>query len=496
MRKKIASNKDINTRKILKFTRAQIYFIFLFWAVTLFVHPASAQEHTPASTHGSNSVTVNQIFIVGNEKTRRNVILREMDLAEGATYSWNQFNELVAGDQIKIYNLQLFTSVTVTPLFTSDDEAELLVSVKERWYVIPSIIFSLADRNFSEWWINQGRDFSRVNYGLKLSHNNVGGRNEKLRVAGQLGFTQALDLQYIKPYIDRDQLHGLSARFSFFTNRNIAIRSVDNKQVFFTNDSEDLLRKSLNTSLTYTYRGSFYNFHYLTLGFSNTSIHEDVLAQNPNYFGHGEKRMRFFYTEYSYKHDRRNNVAYATDGELLNIGITRYGLFAHDDVNETELSLLANKYLPLTNKFHLVSGVSASAYLSPSQPYTLVRGIGYNPHFIRGFEVNVIEGQQAIVHKNSFRYELLNIAYDISATMPIEEFSHFPIRAYISANFDHGYVNDRNRLPENARLTNTYLYGYGLGLDLVTFYDQVFRFEYSINSQGTGNFFINVKAPL
>src|SRR5690606_39247873 len=116
-------------------------------------------------------------------------------------------------------------------------------------------------------------------------------------------------------------------------------------------------------------------------------IHEDVLAQNPRYFAHGEKRMRYFYTEYSYKHDRRNNVAYATDGELLNVGITRYGLFAHDDVNETELSLLANKYITLDDKFHFVSGLSASSYLSASQPYTLVRGIGYHPNFIRGFEV-------------------------------------------------------------------------------------------------------------
>lgn len=481
---------------ILKFNRAPIYFSFLLWTLTFCGHPVWSQQVPSINPSGSDSVTVNQIFIVGNEKTRRNIILREMDIVEGAAYSWDQFHELVAGDQIKIYNLQLFTSVTVTPLFTGDEEAELLVSVKERWYVIPSIIFSLADRNFSEWWINQGRDFSRVNYGLKLSHNNVGGRNEKLRVGGQLGFTQALDLQYSKPHIDRNQTHGLSARFSFFTNRNIAIRSADNKQVFYTNENEDVLRKSLNTSVTYTYRGSFYNFHYLTLGFSNTSIHEDVLAQNPRYFAHGEKRMRYFYTEYSYKHDRRNNVAYATDGELLNVGITRYGLFAHDDVNETELSLLANKYITLDDKFHFVSGLSASSYLSASQPYTLVRGIGYHPNFIRGFEVNVIEGQQAVVHKNSLRYELLNITYDISSMMPIEEFSYFPIRAYISANFDHGYVNDRNRLPENAKLTNTYLYGYGLGLDLVTFYDQVFRFEYSINSVGTGSFFINVKAPL
>src|SRR5690606_33952824 len=255
--------------QLLKFISLKIYLVLLICMVLAGHHKSLAQEPHVAESD-STKVTVNQIFVVGNEKTKRSVILREMDISEGESYSWGDFTNLINGDQIKIYNLQLFTSVNITPLFTANNEVELLVSVNERWYVIPSIIFNLADRNFSEWWINQGRDFSRVNYGLKLSHNNVAGRNEKLRAAGQLGFTQALDLTYIKPYIDKDQLHGLSARFSIFTNRNIAIRSVNNKQLFYANDAEDVLRKSLNTSLTYTYRGSFYNTHYLTLGFSNT----------------------------------------------------------------------------------------------------------------------------------------------------------------------------------------------------------------------------------
>lgn len=466
--------------------------MFMLWGI----NPVFAQDIYPGTDQVPDSVRVNHIFIVGNEKTQKNVILREMDIEVGKIYGWSDFTGLVNGDQIKIYNLQLFTSATITPLFTGGDQVELLISVKERWYVIPSIIFSLADRNFSEWWINQGRDFSRVNYGLKLNHNNVGGRNEKLRVSGQLGFTQAFDLHYIKPYIDKEQLHGLSARFTYLSNKTIPIRSANNKQVFYTNPEENVLRRSLNSTLTYSYRGSFYNFHYLIFGFNQTSIHQDVLDQNPNYFLHGALDLRYFFAAYNFKHDRRNSVAYATEGELLNVGLNRYGLFTNDHVNETEISVVANKYFPLNYKFHFVTGISVSSYLSPIQPYTMVRGIGYNPDFIRGFEVNVIEGQQTFVHKNSLRFELFNINYDISAVMPIEEFSSFPIRAYLSANFDHGHVNDRNRLPENAALTNTYLYGYGLGLDLVTFYDQVFRFEYSINSQGTGNFFINVSAPL
>lgn len=419
-----------------------------------------------------------------------------MDIQAETTYSWEEFVELLLADQKKIYNLQLFTTVTLTPLFVEDEQVELLVSLKERWYILPSLIFNLADRNFSEWWINQGRDFSRVNYGIKLDHNNVGGRNEKLRVIGQLGFTQAIDLNYSIPYLDKNQLHGLAAKFNYFTNKNIPVKSVANKQFFFRNEAEDVLRKTFNAFLTYSFRGSFYNFHYLTLGIHNTRIHEDVLIENPNYFTHDSKRLKYFQATYRYRHDNRDNVAYATQGTLLDLSLSQYGLFAGDDISETEFSVVASKYTRLGDKFHLATGISGSAFFSPRQPYTLVRGIGYKPDFIRGYEINVIEGQQTIVHKNSLRYELLNIAFDISDFMPIEEFSVIPFKLYLSANFDQGYVRDANRIPENARLTNKYLAGYGLGLDLIGIYDAVFRFEYSANNTGTGNFFINVKAPL
>ena len=87
------------------------------------------------------------------------------------------------------------------------------------------------------------------------------------------------------------------------------------------------------------------------------------------------------------------------------------------------------------------------------------------------------------------------MGYDIGNYVPFEEFSYFPIKLYLSGNFDHGFVNDKNRLPENLRLTNKYLFGYGLGLDLVTLYDMVFRFEYSFNNQNESAFFFNFRAP-
>ncbi len=440
-------------------------------------------------------VVINNIFIIGNQKTKKSIILREIDLQTGITYDWEDLLLTIQADQKKIYNLQLFNNVEITPLLTDEESIELLVSVTERWYIIPNIIFNLADRNLAEWWTNQNRDFSRVNYGARLMHNNVGGRNEKLRIGAQFGFTQAYDIQYSTPYIDRKQRHGLASQLTYFTQKTIPVRSSQNRQIFYTNEEENVLRRNISGLLRYTYRGSYYNFHFVTVGINNTQIHPDVLLQNGNYFLHGTNNLRYTSLSYNFRHDRRDNIAYATQGQMLNVAITRYGILESDNFKDTEFTINANKYARLSDRVHVVSGISFNTFLNGRQPFTMVRGIGYSPYFIRGYELNVVEGQRTIVHKNSLRFNLINVGYDIGQYVPLEEFAYFPLKLYLSGNFDHGYVNDLNNLPENTRLTNKYLFGYGLGLDLVTLYDMVFRFEYSRNNQNEGGFFINFRAP-
>lgn len=467
-------------------------FIFL-----LSIGKIQAQDTTlePVNPPTPERVKVNNIFIIGNIKTQKSIILRELDFTTDFYYEWNDFMEIIKADQEKIYNLRLFTEVEVTPLFTGDEEVEILISVKERWYVVPSVIFQLADRNFAEWWTNQGRDFSRVNYGLKINHANVGGRNEKLRFSGQLGFTKGLDLVYTKPYIDKKQNHGLAIQLTYADQRTIPIRSANNKQVFFTSDDEAVLRKNFSTALRYTYRRTFYNFHFVTLGYNRTWINPEVLRENPLYLQGEDNNLRYLFLQYSFRHDRRNNVSYATSGELLQFTATKYGIFNTQDIDEVELNIVANKYFQISDKFHFATGLTGVWFLSPIQPYTLVRGIGYSPNFIRGYELNVIEGQQLYVHKNSLRYKILDLEFDISSYMPLDQFSTIPFKFYISGNFDHGTVTDRNNIPENLMLTNKYLIGYGLGLDIVGVYDSVLRFEYSLNNSGQGNFFFNFRAP-
>ena len=184
----------------------------------------------------------------------------------------------------------------ITPLRTGPEEVEVLIAVKERWYVLPSVIFELADRNFAEWWTNQDRDWSRVNYGIKINHANVGGRNEKFRFSGQMGFTKGLEVIYSKPYIDRQQKHGLSFQLSYRDQKTVPIASKNNRQLFYTSPLEEVLRKNFGTALRYSFRRTFYNFHLLTLGHSTTWVSPKVLEQNPNYFLQPGNRLSFSFS--------------------------------------------------------------------------------------------------------------------------------------------------------------------------------------------------------
>lgn len=477
-------------RQFFNFLRAAFcYSLFLINGNT-----ALAQESLPTPTP-PRQIRVNSIYIIGNEKTEKDIILRELDFVTNYYYDWDTFLGILKADQEKIFNLRLFNEVEITPLIIGDEEIEVLISVKERWYILPSVIFELADRNFAEWWTNQSRDWSRVNYGAKITHANVGGRNEKFRFSGQLGFTKGLEIIYSKPYIDRKQKHGLSFQLNYADQKTLPIASRFNRQVFFTGENEEVLRKNFSTALRYTYRKTFYNFHLLTIGYNLTWINPLVLEKRPDYFLQPGTQLNYSFFQYSFRHDKRDNIAYATKGELLQLTVTKYGLIGREKLNELEINVTANRYLPLTDRIHFATGLTAGWFMSPNQPYTLVRGIGYSPNFIRGYELNVIEGQQLLVQKNSLRYRLVQTSFDLSKAINNDQFNMLPLSIYLSGNFDQGAVRDRNRITENLALTNQYLFGYGAGIDLVTGYDAVFRFEYSVTNQGVGNFFFNIRAP-
>ncbi|CAN5259386.1 hypothetical protein BH23BAC1_BH23BAC1_18610 [soil metagenome] len=434
---------------------------------------------------------IDKIFIIGNRKTREQIIWREMDLKENQIISASELERSITVDKNRIFNTGLFTSVDINILYLSEEKIDLVINLVERWYTFPVPIFKLADRNFNDWWENQNRSLNRVDYGFRFFKYNMRGRNEKLRLTAQLGFTRTFDIRYTIPYINKKQMDGIAVFAGYAENNSIAYKTSEHKLVFLNSDSR--LRQAVRAGVTMSHRQSFFSYHYLTFSYTNRSISDTIAYLNPNYFLGGQTNQKFLYLQYRYRRDLRNIAAYPLTGYLFNFQVDKYGLGIFDDINQLEFSADHAQYFDLGKNFYLSSRIGGFISTPQRQPYFNLRGLGYQQEFIHGYELYVIEGQSYFLQKTTFK-KLLFSGKSQNHLIPFEQFKSIPFAVYLKSFFDSGYVNNNQYYPENTMLANRYIYGGGFGLDIVTYYDLVLRLEYSFNSINESGLFINVKA--
>lgn len=370
----------------------------------------------------------------------------------------------------------------------------MLVEVKERWYLFPVPIFKIEARNFNDWWVNQNRSLDRVNYGAKLYQYNLRGRNERLKIGAQFGFTRRFEIEYLAPYIDKAQRHGIGFKFEYLENNNIQYRTSEHIPQFV--DFGKRARTTVAGRIYYTHRPSFYSFHRFDLDYRKTNITDSIAILNPNYLLDGrieQKRFRFFYR---YRKEMRDNIAYPLKGYMFNFEFEKLGLGIYDDINQTQFNIDYYKYFDLGSGYYLSSRVGGSISFPKLQPYYNTNGLGYRSNIIRGYELNVMEGQSFLIHQLSFKKKLYHAEYKLGSIIKSRQFNTIPLTIYLKSYFDGGYLNNPITSDDNTRLVNKYIYGTGVGLDFVTYYDFVVRVEYSLNSEGDHGFFLNFKSDI
>ncbi len=447
----------------------------------------------PSDSIQQKTVTVNKIFVVGNRRTKERIILRELSFVPGTQILQGDVPLIVEKDREKLINTSLFLEAHIQFIDVTSEYVDVVIQVKERWYFFPSPIFKLADRNFNEWWVNQNRDLNRVNYGLKLFQYNFRGRRETLKAVAQFGFSKNFAISYLVPAFDKNQRNGLIVDIDYSDQKNLAYRSTNNKLTFL--EAEETLRRTFNTSLTWTHRYSFYNRHFLKLEFNRTSIADTIALLNPNYLLEGRTLQRYFSLSYRFTRDHRDYAAYPLEGNFTSFRAEKNGLGLFNDLSRLSMRASYSQFFKLKNNFFLSSRITGLASFPKRQAYFNTAGLGYRPDDIRGYDLFVIEGQNYIINKITFKKLLFSKQQSIKS-IPIPQFQTIPISVYLKAFFDSGYVDNDLSDPENRPLSNRYLYGGGLGLDVVTYYDLVVRFEYAINDRGNTGFFINVRADI
>jgi hypothetical protein len=213
-----------------------------------------------------------------------------------------------------------------------------------------------------------------------------------------------------------------------------------------------------------------------------------VTALNPTYFNNNKRSI--YYPELSYiiSYNNSDYVGYPLKGLLGEAGITKRGI--NSDMNLWELYAKGNLGWKLTNKTSYGIYGFFLTRLPFDQPFYNTRLMGYDDLYLRGLEKYVIDGVATAMVRNTFRREILNFNV---ATPYLHSKAHdrIPFRVYVKAYGDIGYVYNKN-YPGNS-LVNRTLYTAGVGLDVVTLYDAVFRFEYSFNQLGQNGLFLHFK---
>lgn len=483
-------------------------FIPLFFVAFLAAGQDTLVEN--ADSTKQENIYIRSINLSGNKVTKDKIISRELLLKENDTITADNLPKVIAGSHQNLMNTSLFNFVTFDTIrSTGSDSMDVNVEFIERWYIWPVPLFEFADRNLSEWL--RKKDWSRLNYGFNLTWDNFRGRREKLLVYALFGFDEKYRLNYQIPFINKKQTLGLGFGVGYNRNHEIAYNSNDNKEVYFKTE-DYYAKKEFYAQTEIYYRKSIYNKHWGKVSYTDSRVHDSIIILNPDYYYGTVSENKFFSLFYQFRSDFRDYQAYPLTGYYFDIEIEKkgIGIFSDPTVNSLHLRTNIRKYVNIKGRFYWATGFTLKSAPIWEQPYYYLQGLGYGRDYVRGYEFYVMDGQHYFILKNNIKFALIPTRVLKFNFIKTDKFNTLPIAFYLNAHIDFGYsVDNRTNvsptlIPNSGNefreftnpLANRILNGYGIGIDFVSYYDFVFRLEYSVNQRGEGGFYISLLPPI
>lgn len=427
---------------------------------------------------------IKKIEITGNKKTKDFIILRELTFKTGDTiHNWPFHREQ---SRKQLINLFIFNEIAIQ----KNDTGHIIIHVTERWYLWPAPVLQIADRNFNQWWLT--RDPKRLIYGVQLQWYNIRGRNETMVIDFKTGYTQLFNFVYRVPYFNKKNTWGAQLSTYVSANRELWYKTSNDKVQFFRNNNLFLINRR-GSEIVFTHRKKIFSYHQIYGGYRQIKVKDTVITSevNPHYLYKDKTVQNEFYLGYQFTFDKRDFKGYPTKGHYIKAAIE--GPYFPDN-KLASLPLLikttAVKYFHLGGRLFASTGLIARYFKIDSLPYSRTTALGYGKDFIRGYELNVIDGNHFVVQKTELKYRLINRKYKFMKGIPNYEI--LPLSLFATSYFDAGYVWNKNKTTTVGNLMpNNYQYGTGMGLNLVLFYDYCIRTEYSINKYGKHRLFVH-----
>ncbi len=460
-------------------------FLFL-----LLLYSVDAQENT-----NNDYIIVSDIILEGNKITKPSIIYRELTFSAGDTIPQEQWeNELKISNE-NLRNTTLFNFVTFEQ--HKDDSQEnsvvLIVKMTERWYIWPYPYIAYADRNINAWY--EANDISRFSLGAELEYKNFLGLKHNLSLTVIGGYNQNYGFLYDIPYITDKQRFGLKFSFAYKRNKEMAYNTVENKVVYFKSYDE-FADQSIYASITPYYRHSYRNRLFLELKYNDRTFNDSLYFLNPDFANEQGTRFQYFSLTATFKNDFRDDQNYPLNGHYFELLLEKVGLGIFNTSPDFFYGkMTADWYQPIKGRWYWSSNITTRLSNENDPLYFLNQGLGYNNDFVRTYELYVIDAVNYALMKNNLKFAILDPVTKYIPFIKNERFGKIHLALYANLFFDCAYTWNMS-FDASSLLDNKFIFGTGIGIDFVTYYDKVIRFEYGINDMGETGLFIHFVAPI
>ena len=432
------------------------------------------------------SVLVQRISIIGNKKTKPRVLAREMTFAVGDSLKLEDWEDISTLNHNNIYNLGLFNKVEFIDS-VSEDHLFLTIHIQERWYVFPLLNFGFEERNFNEWW--KDRDLDRVVYGAGIDWQNFTGRNDRLEIYGQNGYSRRARVVFRKPYLFP----------KFRINGQIGFQWINYKEVGYGTQNGIMQWGRLTSGRMKNHYEGWIELEKLFtqrkkiefgVEFDYFQAADSIVFFNENYLTN-PNNIEYYPTLYGvYINDQRDLKSFPMDGHKVQMEARLSGLPGISTTQFLTLQASYTHHIPIRKRWNFSFGTDNMYILGKRVPYYDKLFIGFQ-NVIRGYEPYVIDGNFFNMTKVEMKFAILPRRIFTIKKIPFKKFRDFPLGLYLSAYGDAGIVLDNTFNNHDNTFKNTLLLGYGAGVNVITFYDLLFRFEYSFNRLGQHGFYIH-----
>lgn len=394
-----------------------------------------------------------KIEIIGNKKTKPQIILRELLFSENQSISLAQF----ISAQKRILSLQLFTQVRFD-IVGDRQHSTLIISVYERWYVFPIPLFYLNERSWR-----------KISYGGSLLYYNFLGRNILLNFTAAFGYNPQLKLAYYNPWF--------FGKYKFFTNLKLFKGKVRSKSPEY----EDVDDSRIGIDWLIGKRFGHFTYLGLNLNYTEITATDSGLTLSPS------SKDILPSVSLLFQYDNRDLKEYPHKGWNLQFWGRRAG--NNKWLHYYQYGADLRRYQPITQKTTLA--LRAATMLSSGNiPIYDRMYLGYEER-IRGRFYDIFEGENLIFGGIEFRFSLLKIRYTDVPPMPGFEAYSSHLKFGISAGifYDTGAVwfQDHKLIREDFKS------GFGAGIHFHLPYIDVFRVECGFNSQWKVQFIAEVE---